>query len=169
VDIHAILTRAPINKLAASVIARRRESGPEAPLTREELSYLMQHAARKQQLLKRVLGIHNDRQHKNVTYRAAKGMKQFRAQSPALAEYLALGQTIHRFTLELSELRKQRRQEAQLTPEEQALAKQRRRERIFRRGQAFIDVAKERLPEEQFRSFMEEAMRRADPEEGPAA
>ena len=116
-DLHAILVRAPVNRLAASVVSQRRAAATDAPLQRAELIYLMDRLARKQRLLKLVLGIKNKRQHKNMKWKANKRIPQYRvANEPrAAAEYCLLGVQMQRLNIELAaqsaarkELRKRR-------------------------------------------------------------
>jgi len=110
-DLHAILIRAPVNKLAANVVSQRRAATADTPLCREELIYLMDRLDRKSRLLKQVLGITNQSQRKNVHARHNKGVRQFRhAKEPrAFTEYIAIGQNMRRLNRELAELNKARK------------------------------------------------------------
>lgn len=108
-DLHAILIRAPVNKLAASVVSQR-GAAPDSPLSREELAYLVQRLSRRQRLLKAVLGIKTPSQHANTVYKHKKRIPQFRAarEPRALTEYLLIGQQIQNLNCELAELRRTR-------------------------------------------------------------
>lgn len=109
-DLHALLVRAPVNRLAASVVSSRRQAGADAPLSREELAYLIERLTRKHRLLKAVLGIRTKRQHANLMYKHAKGIPQFRrAKEPrAFVEYVAIGQNIQRLVQQAAELKRSR-------------------------------------------------------------
>lgn len=110
-DLHAILIRAPVNKLAANVVSQRKAATADTPLTREELIYLMDRLDRKSRLLKHILGIKNQSQRRNVHYRHNKGVKQFRRlkEPRAFTEYLAIGHNMQRLNQELAELNKARK------------------------------------------------------------
>lgn len=107
-DLHAIFIRAPINRLVAGVVSQRGASAEDTPLTREELAYIVQRLSRKQRLLKRVLGIANRSQHKNMMWKANKRFTQYRvAREPrAFQEYRRIGQEMQRLNAELSAVKK---------------------------------------------------------------
>jgi len=92
-------------------------------MTRNELAALVQRLSRKHRLLKRVLEIKTKRQHKNVTYKALKGIRQYQTEKEprSLTEYLRCGKEIQRLTNELSEMRKARQSAAQTARETKAL------------------------------------------------
>ncbi len=111
-NLHAILVRAPVNRLAASVVSQRRTAAEDEPMSRDELCYLLDRLQRKQRLLKRVLGIANATQHRNVMYRASRGFRQFRFEKEprAFTEYRLLGQQMQGLIRGLAELKQQRRE-----------------------------------------------------------
>ena len=125
-NLHAILTRLPINRLAARVVSQQGVFAEEVDLKREELAYIVQRLSRKQRLLKHILGIANHRQHKNMMLKANKRISQYRVVSEprAFDEYRRLGREIMRLNEVLAEMRKARRAEYEakhqkLVPNEQ--------------------------------------------------
>jgi hypothetical protein len=122
-----VLNSAPINKQAAIVTSQRHVATADTPLTRDELAALANRLLRKQRLLKHVLGIKTKRQHKNMTYKAAKGIPQYRAakEPRALTEYLRCGREIQRLAEELADMRRVRRFVAEAENECKALMAQR--------------------------------------------
>jgi len=107
-DLHAIFIRSPINRLSAGVVSQRGAAEEDSPLTREELAYIVQRLSRKQRLLKRVLGIANRSQHKNMMWKANKRFAQYRvAREPrAFQEYRRIGREMQRLNAELSAVKK---------------------------------------------------------------
>lgn len=107
-DLHAILIRAPVNRLAASVVSQRRAAREDTPLNREELIYLVDRLARKRRLLEAVLGIKTRSQRSNLMYKHKRRLPQFRqAQEPrAFTEYIVVGREMQRLIVELAERRK---------------------------------------------------------------
>lgn len=120
-DLHSILTRSPIDAAARRVTSGGVEV--DGPMTREELAALVHRTARKQRLLKLVLGIKTKAQRKNVAYKASKGIPQFRANKEprAFTEYLRCGREIQRLTRELAAMRKVRQFVARAEQECRAL------------------------------------------------
>lgn len=109
-DLHAILIRAPVNRLAASVVSQRRVAQHYEPLTKPELVYLYERVQRKQRLLKVVLGIRSMTNKKNLKYRYNKGQRSGAAKSEprAWAEFRACGQQLLRLCDALSEIKRAR-------------------------------------------------------------
>lgn len=106
-DLHAILVRAPVNRLAAAVVSQRRSAKADEPLKREELIYLISRLERKHRLLKQVLGVKTKAQHVNLMYKHKKRLPQFRQKREprAFLEYVALGQHIQRLVRELAAMK----------------------------------------------------------------
>jgi hypothetical protein len=125
-DLHAILTSTPIDRVARRVVSQLGAAVGDTPLTQIELAALVNRINRKQRLLKRVLGITSKGQHKNTVYKAKKGIKQWRVEREprAMTEYLRCGREVQRLTNELAELRKLRRFVAEAEHETQALMAQ---------------------------------------------
>ncbi len=117
-DLHAILVRAPVNRLAASVVSQRRVAAADTPLSREELAYLLDRLGRKQRLLKMVLGIKTKAQHTNLRYKHSRRLPQFRQQQEprAFTEYIRVGNDMQRLSRELAALRQARRIAALAVP-----------------------------------------------------
>ena len=126
-DLHALLTSTPIDRVARRVTSQAGAATADTPLAREELAALVHRLCRKQRLLKRVLGIRNKSQHQNTTYKARHGIKQIRAkvEPRALTEYMRCGQEIARLNSELAALRKVRQFVAEAEQESKALVAQR--------------------------------------------
>jgi hypothetical protein len=125
-DLHAILTSTPIDRVARRAVSQLGAAVGDTPLTRTELVALVNRINRKQRLLKVVLGIKTRAQHTNAAYKASKGIKQYRAakEPRAMTEYLRCGREVYRLTNELAELRKLRRFVAEAEHETQALMAQ---------------------------------------------
>lgn len=103
-DLHALLIRAPVNRLAATAVSQRRAAAADEPLRREELIYLLDRLQRKHRLLKQVLGIKTKAQHTNLMTKHKKGLWQFRraAEPRAFMEYVSTGQHMQRLVRELA-------------------------------------------------------------------
>lgn len=103
----AVLTSAPVNHTAARVVGRRRDLESPSDLTREELIERLQWLERKLRLLKVVLGIDTKAKHRNLIYKAGKGMPTYRgaANSRAVAEYIRIGHEMQRMNRALQDLR----------------------------------------------------------------
>jgi hypothetical protein len=105
-DLHAILIRAPVNRLAARVVSQRDLGLDSYELQREEICCLIDRLRRKHKLLKHVLKIKTKAQHKNLMYKHSKGLKQYRKQNEprAFSEYLIVGREIQRLCRALQEM-----------------------------------------------------------------
>jgi len=103
-DLHAILIRAPVNKLAASVVAQRRCAPKDLPLTRAELVYLCERVMRKQRLLKQVLGIKSLRQQKNMKHKVNHGRRPtlVKREPRAWSEFRVCGEQISKLQHEIA-------------------------------------------------------------------
>lgn len=110
-NLDAILTRLPVDRVARRVTSQAGAATVETAITRDEIIALVARLCRKQRLLKFVLGIKTKSQHTNTTYKASKRIPQYReATEPrAMAEYLRCGREIHRLSVELAEMRRARR------------------------------------------------------------
>jgi hypothetical protein len=106
-DLHAILVRVPVNKLAANVVGQRNVAACDVALTKQELQYVYNRILRKQRLLKFVLGIRNSRHKKNLKYRFANGKRswQVRKEPRAWAEFQLCGTQLERLARELSAIK----------------------------------------------------------------
>ena len=107
---HKLLTGVPVDRVARRVTSQQHAAVGDTPLTRDELIALIARTARKQRLLKQVLGIKTKAQHTNVVYKASKNVRQVRAMKEprSLSEYLRCGKEIQRLSQELAALRQLR-------------------------------------------------------------
>ena len=107
-DLHAILVRAHVNKLAAHGITQRRPMDDD-PLTADEIRYLMERIARKSSLLKKVMGIHTRAQLKNLKLKHNKGRgwkcDRLVREPRAWAELRSCGEQMLKMQAELSRLK----------------------------------------------------------------
>jgi hypothetical protein len=103
-----IFTRVPINGTAQRVVGQKNAT-PDSDIGRDDLVKIIDLLGRKHRLLKRVLGISNRTQHRNLMYRFSKrhhrvdGHKNPRA----LTEYVFVGAEIQRFMRLLEEKRRE--------------------------------------------------------------
>jgi hypothetical protein len=89
--IYQVLNSVPVNRQARIVTTQSGCSEYDTDLTREEMLELFERVARKHRLLKLVLRVHNETQHKNLKARHRMGLKSNYRPKRAIEEYLRLG------------------------------------------------------------------------------
>lgn len=101
--LQAVLTCAPLNGTAASVVSQKGCS-TDSELSRAELVELINRLSRKQRLLKMVLRIDTKAKHANLVYKFNKGKRtyRFRDDPRSVVEYVHVGREIQRLILELA-------------------------------------------------------------------
>lgn len=102
----------PINKLAFMVSSQKNCESQSVDLTFTELLNIKNILMRKNQLLKKVLGIETKAQHKNLKTKYKYKVGQFRQKNEprAFAEYILIGHQIHCINKALSEIKDVRRE-----------------------------------------------------------
>ena len=106
-----VMNNSPINRQAALVTSQSGCVESDLPLTKPELVYLVDRLKRKHRLLKLVLGIKTNAQHRNLMYKYNKRVSQFRQRNEprAFTEYIRVGRDIQRLVVELTTLKAIRR------------------------------------------------------------
>lgn len=100
-----VLTCAPLNGTAASVVSQKGCATHDTELSRSEIVEIKTRLERKQRLLKLTLGIDNKAKHVNLIYKFNQGRTtaRFKAEPRAVVEYVRIGREVHRMNMELAD------------------------------------------------------------------
>jgi hypothetical protein len=105
-----VMRSTPINSAARRVVKQGNSSHDEDELSRAELVEICERLERKSRLLKKIIGIENKAQHKNLKNsvngkRAGGGIRKAKNHPRAVMEYLRCGMEIHRMIQAIGDLK----------------------------------------------------------------